>query len=439
MDAEGVINVSLKYIIQEKIAKELENQFKNVRGNVEVINESKSKKGDYKPYTIDTEDNLYKEIDETIKKCYSNKGLNEMRALASSSALTYNTFCNVSEDNNLVYNGETFHTFLPESKRHPLNFSKSKDQGKSNIDAELIGNDKVLMVETKMFEPYYFSIKKTLDKLDKYLDPNFYSDEVFSIELKAKWIELFSHFKDNIKDEDITNFDVIQLLKHLLSIVNSKESFNGKKVELLALTWHASLTTINLGSNREDVKRYDINTIEQCKEAIGIMNKFLVDNNYDWINVNTYDYIEFVWRTNLYDDAKLFEYLKRYTDISNVNIKEIMTIELPGLVQTVSTVSRDHFITSYANQLGETKYPEDERYIKILVPKILSWYDDGEYESLLLSPYTYNSQTQVKTYQLLNLMDRLLETKTVKPIKQLMYKEKPPIEIDDSFEDIFKI
>lgn len=431
--------MSIKYEIQELIAKDLKEHLLFVRKDVKVINESKSKRGDYKPYTKVVDDNLYKSIDESTLKHYSSKGLNEMRAITSSSALTYNTFCNVGFDNTFEYNGFEYHTFIPESKRHPLNFSKSNDRGKSNIDAELIGDKKVLMIETKMFEPYYFSIKKTITNLDKYLDSGYYSDDVFTEDEKEVWIELIKSFKDKIEENIITNFDIMQFIKHLLSIVNNRDTFENKEVELLALTWHASFTTLNLKNYREVVKKYDIRTTRQCIDAIGIINKFLIDNHYDWITVNTYDYNEFVWRTNLYDDPELFHYLKRYTTTTKIGITEIMDIELIGLCKTILEVSNDHFTTSYCNQLSKLKYPEDKRSISILVSKILAWYDEGEYEKIILNEYSYYKQEQVLTYRLLNLMARELGVNKTKPVKRIVYKEKPPIELDSSFGETLKI
>lgn len=300
--------------IQTIIRENLEHSFKQVCPNVICINESKSSSGIRIPYTKTLDENLMIPLNESgLFNNYTEKAKNEMRAITSSSTLTYNTFCITNKSVELEIEGTTYFKFIPESKRHPLNFNKKSEKGKANIDAELISKNKVLMIEMKMFEPYYFNPSSTLKRLEKYKDANFYDNRVFTPTQITAWISLFEYYEKQINLKRITQFDVMQILKHLLSILNNQTDFGDNcKIELWAVTWHASLSSLNLGSLREVIMRYDDTTIRQTDEAIAHINDFIKQQDYNNVRVYSDDYSNFILRTNINKYEMVNKYLQRY-------------------------------------------------------------------------------------------------------------------------------
>ncbi len=299
---------------QTFIRKQLEQALMVTKPSAICVNESKSKRNTYIPYTRTLDDNLILPIDKSnLSDHYTNKAKKEMRALTSSSTLTYNTFCLISQSLDFYIDGAKYDSFIPENKRHPLNFDKKSQKGKANIDAELISKNKTLMIEMKMFEPYYFSAISTLRRIDKYKDVSYYDHNVFSVEQIIGWINIFTYYENLIREKKITQFDVIQFLKHLLSILNNKDTFNSEcQIELWAVTWHSSLSSLDLGIFKYSIMHYDEVTIEQTLKVINHINQFIKEQGYCNIQVFSEDYSSFILRTNINDYKEINNYLKRY-------------------------------------------------------------------------------------------------------------------------------
>lgn len=76
-------------------------------------------------------------------------------------------------------------------------------------------------------------------------------------------------------------------------------------------------------------------------------------------------------------------------------------IEKYGLVHTILNTSPGHYMTGYCNMLKSLTLDNDEITIKILLPKLLAWYDEGNYDELMKSKYCYNKDIHIRTYTLL--------------------------------------
>ena len=76
-------------------------------------------------------------------------------------------------------------------------------------------------------------------------------------------------------------------------------------------------------------------------------------------------------------------------------------IEKHGIINTIKTCNPGHYVTGYCLLLENMSVEKDIEKIKILLPKLLSWYDEGNYIDLMKSEYVYNKDIHTKTYELL--------------------------------------
>ncbi len=114
-------------------------------------------------------------------------------------------------------------------------------------------------------------------------------------------------------------------------------------------------------------------------------------------------------------------------------------IEKYGMLQTVLSEKPGAFIKSYCDVLLKMSYPEDEEKIKILIPRILAWYDEGKLDELLSSKYCWSKEQHVKTHSLLNEFIKKLKINYIKPPKKVreereFFSKGNPFDRDD---DIF--
>jgi len=304
--------ISIK--IQNFIRKQLELKLLNVKPDVSIVNESRSETPNYIPYTVSIDDNLIFPLKLSgLSQYYTEKAKNEMRAIASSSTMTYNIFCGINRTFALAFKGDNYTKFIPEVKRHPLNLDKNNDRGKANIDAELHNEKKVIMIEAKLFEPYYTNLTSSLKNIGKYKNSEYYNFSVFSNYEIEGWIKLFKHFEEQIKNKKLTRFNAMQFIKHLLSIINNKDTFESNiEIELISLTWYASMSILDLGEFQHQIMSYDDETIAQTKKAINHIKMFLVEHGYKSVSVSSFDLENFIYSTNILEEFEEAIYLKRY-------------------------------------------------------------------------------------------------------------------------------
>ncbi len=84
-----------------------------------------------------------------------------------------------------------------------------------------------------------------------------------------------------------------------------------------------------------------------------------------------------------------------------MDIEKTYEIEKTGMFRTVLETNPDQYIKSYANQLLNYSFPEDEKYIRILLPRILRYYDEGKLHDILQSEYSIHKEAHKKTRDLL--------------------------------------
>lgn len=114
-------------------------------------------------------------------------------------------------------------------------------------------------------------------------------------------------------------------------------------------------------------------------------------------------------------------------------------IEKYGMFNTVLQANPGTFIKSYCNMLLEMTFPEDEEKIKILLPRILTWYDEGKLDELLNEQYCWSKDQHIKTHKLLSDFIKGLNIEYMKPLKKIKQKREffsdhNPFDTDDAFD-----
>jgi len=115
-------------------------------------------------------------------------------------------------------------------------------------------------------------------------------------------------------------------------------------------------------------------------------------------------------------------------------------IEKYGIVHTVLATNPDHFIIGYTNQLMATTFEKEPELVKVLIVKLLTWYDEGNYEQVMKSKWCYNKDNQTKTYKLLKHYVDVFGIKYISPEKKELnhYKYKQDPETEKLHDMIFK-
>ncbi len=112
--------------------------------------------------------------------------------------------------------------------------------------------------------------------------------------------------------------------------------------------------------------------------------------------------------------------------------KQLLDIEVEGMCKTILEACTDNFVKSYCHQLIKLQYPEDEEHIKQLIPRITSWYDEGNLRDIIDNKYAISKNQHLYTYELLNTLIKDLKIEYTKP------KMKPKKEVipNNRFNDI---
>jgi hypothetical protein len=92
-----------------------------------------------------------------------------------------------------------------------------------------------------------------------------------------------------------------------------------------------------------------------------------------------------------------------------MSIDEIITFDLPAISKTIREYTTDNFIQSYASQLLEVRYPQEQQRLYILVTRLLAWYD-GVYDRIKNDPYVHSRDAHFKSHELLKKLFEMLCT-----------------------------
>lgn len=84
-----------------------------------------------------------------------------------------------------------------------------------------------------------------------------------------------------------------------------------------------------------------------------------------------------------------------------MDLSMIFDIEKGGLATTIKQYTNDNYVISYCEKLEKLVYPNDETLIKILLRKLLSWYDEGNIDNIIKSEYVLSKQAHIKSYGVL--------------------------------------
>ena len=207
-----------------------------------MISDSSMKSPQAEFYFQRLEDNLIEAMCEETEKAYRSGDGNEleekMRALRSSSAMTYNLLGNgtveVKKDSPFFVSGEymvSYEKQLPTIKRNPH---------KANLDAYLKGEKQLIFCEMKMTEwlfnrPGY--LRESYKRKELYLHPEIFDAAMMCLEE----IVLQEPSDHKTYYSSLEQYDGLQMFKHLLAIYNFAAEYHGsipQSIRLVNCVWH---------------------------------------------------------------------------------------------------------------------------------------------------------------------------------------------------------
>ncbi len=89
-----------------------------------------------------------------------------------------------------------------------------------------------------------------------------------------------------------------------------------------------------------------------------------------------------------------------------MGLNELFKLEKEGIGTTIHNYTTDNFVKSYSKQLMELRYPEDKELLKVIIHRLLEWYDKN-IEFIRESNYIYNKEGHEKSYILLQEISSL--------------------------------
>ncbi len=277
-------------------------------------NEYPQPNADNEYYLYSLSDNLCEPMSaKSYTEYYNGNGteLNgKMKALRSSSAMTYNIFCN---DEKIICRGG----YGISSGTYSLSFEKKLPTLKTNrppmanLDAFLIKDDnsEIIACEMKMFE---WLSKNNSELKDAYSTKEYYKNEKIYV--------AFSDLIDCLKKEKsckpkMNRYDCFQMLKHLLAVYNyCIETKDIKKFTLVNCVWELNNSIID--ADVEKYKKYTAAHKEEINEANEfinlisrpLMNELKTDVDFEVKYIPLHEFIK------LFDiPQERLKYLRRYT------------------------------------------------------------------------------------------------------------------------------
>ena len=229
-------------------------------------------------YLKNLADNLEHPMEHTTEDAYGSGSGNElrvkMRALHSSSALTFNLFGN---DAVKLYPNE--HNLTP--GKYQVEYEKKLPAlyGKANLDACLSSENELLLFEMKMKE-WLFDRKSSVSvryqsEEKRFSDKEFYAawhtaaKEVAAENVEKMVTESGKKAESPLYIPKMKYVDVYQLLKHILGIYkgifSSRELPEKKKVTLILGVWTIEDTNF-FGTDAKAVKIYD--AYQSCEKEL---------------------------------------------------------------------------------------------------------------------------------------------------------------------------
>lgn len=298
--------------LKNVLLRELEDRLLILNDSIAIENKGKQSR-EYKPYLINIEDNLISDTESKksfLLEYYSPSERENLKAIRSSAALTYNTFINIVGGGGIIYEGQVYNAFAPEVPHTSL-----INGGKAKIDALLNSEDKktTLMIEMKMFEHYDKSIAFNSKS---YLCKERYGSQLSDL-TKDVFIGLFTEIETLISEKGFTRYDIQQMAKHLLSILSntsSKDYFSKTRhIKLLSVSWLASKTDILKDEKAYHfVSKVDKRIEAEAHLALQMLNSVLKKLNIDNIETRFMDYDMLIKNTNIKQRPYYSYLLTRY-------------------------------------------------------------------------------------------------------------------------------
>lgn len=218
----------------------------------------------------DYRDNLLFDLSEEQKTSLQNStglAFEEIAKINSSTALGINVYTllqeSTNEIDNLIYENKIGR---PLSKGYP-----------SNLDVSYERTGITHFVECKFLEPYYMEAKTKLVGLSSYYDVDKY--QIISRRHAKDWVQIFKMFTEMITNGEIVYYDIIQMLKHLLSILNFY--IKNKRTNIISLDnacWNITEPFFKYLKTEEE--RTVLSNIQakhhaEAKRCISILNDFI--------------------------------------------------------------------------------------------------------------------------------------------------------------------
>lgn len=290
--------------MKHEILQLLKNNYENATGGV-MQSDDLMQSTQAAFYFKNLDDNLIELMGKDALKAYSDGSGNElekkMKALRSSSAMTFNLFGN---DNAKVRSGKFFDSGIYKVSFEMQLATIRRNPHKANIDAVLQSDTEVIFCEMKMME---WILNKPGTLSASYLDKERYYDQ--------DSYDAFRECAEIISKRALKQYDAFQMFKHTLAIYNYATANRGnipQKICLVNCVWE--LGEVNKLSDKAKNKYLEKLHLEHEEFAIfhastaPIRKRFLeLGFEFDIVYMNIADFISNFVKT----DAEL-KYLGRY-------------------------------------------------------------------------------------------------------------------------------
>jgi hypothetical protein len=91
-----------------------------------------------------------------------------------------------------------------------------------------------------------------------------------------------------------------------------------------------------------------------------------------------------------------------------MTIQEIVTIELPAVVQTINEYTMEHYVRHYTNLLMSYRSHEQKQDMLPIINRLIEWYGDNMSE-IEHNKYIYNKHEHKKSFELLIELQELIK------------------------------
>jgi len=305
------------------VIENLKKRFVRLRGDFEYDDEMSSTQAIYYFKNLDNNliDSMTKETVNMYVKADGNELKSNMKALKSSSAMTYNL---IGNDSIRVKTNAFQPDLYSVTYEKKLDTIKNNSR-KANLDVFLKGKNELIFCEMKMTE-WLFNNHKKLGK-SYLIKGNYYYENSYQAFIKCiEEIGVCKEAKDVLESKDkdevkckFQRYDAFQMLKHIMAIYNYARQNSKKipsKITLVNCVWHLPDSEIlpepymSKYREKEKLEKEEFKEFYKSTESV---RKLFDDINIKF-DIKSMDAKEFI--SNFEKTPEQLDYLMRYCDFS---------------------------------------------------------------------------------------------------------------------------